>query len=378
VAARANDNANTDTNTDTNNNPTAGRGNEADAHPGDGARTRPETGPDTEQLRHRVGEATARLTATAAGLTDHDVRQPSALPGWTRGHLLTHIARNADGLRNLLVWARTGVPTPQYPSTRARDAGIEAGAGRGAAELLADLRGSAAAFDAEAAALDERAWQVAVRGMRGPGHPAWLTLVRRLVEVEVHHVDLGAGFGPADWPGRFVREQLPRTVADFADRPDAPACRLRVTDAAAGEAGGRDAGRIGPTGQGPAGQDPTDQDPTDQDPTGQGPTGQNPTDQGPTGEHSTSQDPTGQDSTGQHRASQDPARRERASRERADPDRPGRDEGAAPPTVAGPEHALLAWLTGRSDGAGLTVTPPGAVPHLPPWLPNASGWHTRG
>jgi maleylpyruvate isomerase len=27
-----------------------------------------------------------------------DVRAPSLLPGWTRGHVLSHIARNADGI----------------------------------------------------------------------------------------------------------------------------------------------------------------------------------------------------------------------------------------------------------------------------------------
>ena len=81
------------------------------------------------RLQERIGEATTRLTITAAGLTDSQAREPSQLPGWTRGHVLTHIARNADGLRNLLIWARTGVVTPQYPDLEAREAGIAAGAG---------------------------------------------------------------------------------------------------------------------------------------------------------------------------------------------------------------------------------------------------------
>ena len=34
-------------------------------------------------------------------------RAPSALPGWTRAHVLTHLARNADAMVNLLTWART-------------------------------------------------------------------------------------------------------------------------------------------------------------------------------------------------------------------------------------------------------------------------------
>ena len=43
-----------------------------------------------------VDRATARLLATARTLDDDAVRAPSPLPGWTRGHVLTHVARNAD------------------------------------------------------------------------------------------------------------------------------------------------------------------------------------------------------------------------------------------------------------------------------------------
>src|ERR1017187_7981403 len=82
----------------------------------------------------RLGAATARLLATSAGFTDAQVREPSLLPGWTRGHVLSHVARNADSLGNLLRGAATGAQIPMYASTQARDADIEAGAGRGAAE----------------------------------------------------------------------------------------------------------------------------------------------------------------------------------------------------------------------------------------------------
>src|SRR6266852_6810720 len=107
----------------------------------------------------RLAAATDRLLATATALSDAQAREPSLLPGWSRGHVLTHIARNADGMRNLLIWARTGVPTPMYPSRQARNDAIEAGAGRPAADLLADLHESAAAFAAEAAGMPERGWQ---------------------------------------------------------------------------------------------------------------------------------------------------------------------------------------------------------------------------
>ena len=99
------------------------------------------------------------------------MRDPSLLPGWTRGHVLTHIARNADGMVNLLRWARTGTKIPMYASAESRSADIEAGSGRPAASLAADVRESAAAFAAEAAALPGEAWAEQVRALYGPAVP---------------------------------------------------------------------------------------------------------------------------------------------------------------------------------------------------------------
>jgi maleylpyruvate isomerase len=186
------------------------------------------------ELQEKLAAATGRLLATAAEFTDGQVREPSQLPGWSRGHVLTHLARNADGLRNLLIWARTGVVTPQYPSRPARDDAIEAGAGRPASLLLADVRESAATFLAEAAGMPEHAWQATVHGLRGPGHPAWYTLMRRLSEVEIHHVDLAAGYQPADWPGWFVAERLGSVAADLSERAGGPDVLLESTGDAHG------------------------------------------------------------------------------------------------------------------------------------------------
>ena len=149
------------------------------------------------QMLDRVATATDRLLRTVSHLSDDQVREPSLLPDWTRGHVLNHIARNADGLRNLLFLAKTGIVLLQYPSVEVRNAEIEAGALRPAAEVRADLANSAAAFAAQARELDQDAWHAEVRGLRGPGHPAWFTLHRRLSEVEIHHVDLAAGYAAA-------------------------------------------------------------------------------------------------------------------------------------------------------------------------------------
>ena len=175
----------------------------------------------------RIGEATDRLLACASALTDAGVHEPSLLPGWTRGHVLTHIARNADGLGNLLRWARTGITTPMYASREARRADIEAGAGRSAADFAADVQATAIAFAAEAASLPDEAWAAQVQGLTGPPIPGRGVLDWRLREVEIHHVDLAVGYRPGDWPGEFVTAGLPGVAGEFAGREDTPSCLLQ-------------------------------------------------------------------------------------------------------------------------------------------------------
>ena len=177
----------------------------------------------------RLGDSTDRVLGSADALTDARAAAACRLPGWTRGHVLTHLARNADGFRNLLAWACTGAETPMYPSEEARARDIETGAGRPAAELAEDLRTSAAALARAAEVLPAAAWDAPVT-RRGATFPARGILSRRLSELEIHHVDLGAGYEPGDWPADFVRVTLARVAGDFAGRRDAPACLARADD----------------------------------------------------------------------------------------------------------------------------------------------------
>ena len=95
------------------------------------------------ELSDQIDQATQRLLGTARIITDPDLRVPSMLPGWNRGHVLAHVARNADGMRNVLAGVRTGQNRPAYASAEAREAGIEQDAGRRATEHAADLASSA-------------------------------------------------------------------------------------------------------------------------------------------------------------------------------------------------------------------------------------------
>ncbi len=160
------------------------------------------------QLHGQIDQATQRLLDTARVITEPDLRAPSLLPGWTRAHVLAHLARDADAMRNLLIGVRSGQPRPAYASAEARQADIDLGAGRRANELTADLADSAMAFRTVARQLSDSAWQTPVRILYSAPFPAAQLLTRRLVEVELHLCDLAAGYGPADWSAAFTAMDL--------------------------------------------------------------------------------------------------------------------------------------------------------------------------
>jgi maleylpyruvate isomerase len=171
------------------------------------------------QLTDQIDQATQRLIDTARIITEPDLRAPSLLPGWTRAHVLAHLARGADAMRNLLVAVRSGQERPAYVSAEARQADIERGAGMRADELMADLADSAMALRTIARQLPDEGWQVPVRILDSAPFPADQLLTRRLVEVELHHCDLGAGYGPADWPAAFADMELAEPMrSQRADR----------------------------------------------------------------------------------------------------------------------------------------------------------------
>jgi maleylpyruvate isomerase len=189
---------------------------------------------DIERDIARATAAHARLLDAIEGLTDDQARAESLLPGWTVGHVLTHLARNADSHVRLIDGASAGEVWDQYVGgVDGRVAEIEAGAHRPAAELVADVRASNAAIEARWADASELAWTGEGLGaIAGPIAIADLPF-RRWREVEVHHVDLGLGHVPADWPGDYVRIELARQARTWASRrpmglTDLPAAALAL------------------------------------------------------------------------------------------------------------------------------------------------------
>ncbi len=166
------------------------------------------------------------LSATVADLTDADLAEPSLCAGWTRAHVLAHLAHNADALRRLVHWSTTGEHTPAYASPEARDRDIEDGEARSAGELRSDLARSSAEFADAAQALRGRDDLVDVRtGSTSMPLPGARIPWARVREVAYHHADLQAGYGFAHASPAVLEHGLHEAMARMeaaADRPGAP------------------------------------------------------------------------------------------------------------------------------------------------------------
>jgi maleylpyruvate isomerase len=151
-------------------------------------------------------------------IADDDLRAPSALPDWTRAHVLAHVARNADALVNLLTWARTGVETPMYPSRAERDAGIETTAALPADQLRDDFVRACANLAVQVESMPDDAWAATVRTMQGKEIPATDVPWMRAKEIWVHGTDLAAGLSFADLPTDFCAALVDDVLGLFASR----------------------------------------------------------------------------------------------------------------------------------------------------------------
>jgi maleylpyruvate isomerase len=169
-----------------------------------------------------VGPATNRLVEAVMHLDDAACRRPSRLPGWSRAHVISHLARNADGLVNLLTWARTGVEHPMYASPADRDADIEEGAIRPHQLLTEDLVAASQRFAHAAETLADSAWSTAVANLRGTMFPAAEVPWMRVREVWLHLIDLDAGFDVGDLPAEVVEDLLDDAVRQLDGRAEVP------------------------------------------------------------------------------------------------------------------------------------------------------------
>lgn len=187
--------------------------------------------PDLQDVFALADDETARLIRAAAALFDRDVRAASALPGWSRGHVLTHVARNADALINLITGVRTGNPRTMYPNPQARDADIESGAHRPADDLVADVRSSAARLQDAAEMLGADAdWDAVVEWRAGRRRPIRDIPRARLTEVVLHHIDLDVGYAVGDMAATVAEQIVVESLGRLRSVPEFPAIQVRPTD----------------------------------------------------------------------------------------------------------------------------------------------------
>ena len=177
--------------------------------------------PDPDVSRSLLGirDSHAVLDEHISRLTDDDVSRPSLLPDWTVGHVLAHLARNADSVVRRLDGAIRGEVVDQYVGGAAgRAAEIERDADRSARELVDDVRRTSAEVEDRCAAMPPGAWDAMSRSVDGGLQPCSRVAFSRWREVEVHLVDLGLGYTVDRWPADLVEAWLPDLLAGLPDR----------------------------------------------------------------------------------------------------------------------------------------------------------------
>lgn len=160
---------------------------------------------DTETTFRLLHEASQRLVRTVDGFADDDWSRPTGLPGWTRAHVVAHLALNSEGLVGALSGVVSGEPASMYASQEARDSDIAGLAVAEPDELRARLLGGVIDFDNAVTAVPADRWGTLID--RTPGSDRTFVAAAatgmRLREVEIHHADLQAGYSHREWPTAF-------------------------------------------------------------------------------------------------------------------------------------------------------------------------------
>ena len=189
-----------------------------------------------EQSLRWVQEGTDLCRTAIAGLDEASYGAASQLGGWTRKHLIAHLAANAEAIGRLVSWARTGEENRMYSSPEQRNADIEAGAKLSGEQLTSWFEQSARELATAMAALPDQAWQATVITAQGRAVAATETPWMRSREVMVHAVDLATGLTFAGIPGDFLAA-LREDITSKRGEENVPAVRGSDADVTAYLAG---------------------------------------------------------------------------------------------------------------------------------------------
>jgi maleylpyruvate isomerase len=172
----------------------------------------------TERWVTLARESHGRFYDTVRALAPDAFALPSLLPGWTVGHVVAHVARNADSHTRRLRGALAGEEVARYPggpAQRKRD--IEEGSLRPPGEAVSDLLRANRELESTWERCAAQAWPGADL-FAGDTWPVTDSPVRRLREVEMHHVDMGLGYSVDSWPAEYVGWELPQLLATVPGR----------------------------------------------------------------------------------------------------------------------------------------------------------------
>jgi maleylpyruvate isomerase len=166
-----------------------------------------------------VSDAQQRFLAAIRDLDEGAVKRNSLLPGWSVGHVMAHVARNADSHVRRCEAAARGEIVEQYSGGYAgRAAEIESTATRTAVELIADVRATGEQLERSWASLADEGWMMLTIDVGGRERLLTALPSRRWQELEVHMVDLGVGVTHRHWGDDFVGAFLPRVRASLSYR----------------------------------------------------------------------------------------------------------------------------------------------------------------
>lgn len=184
---------------------------------------------DIHELRRRKLEATQRLLGDTIAIDEASWQQPSLLPGWTRAHVASHLARNADALSRVFDGRYRGILTPLYVSESERLYDIERGSERSALDLQIDLDTSAGRLHRSLDVLESSGGAELAELTPGRMMRMDLLPLARLREVVLHHIDLDSGFTVADVDDDIARWVLEWTCYWISSDPRIPAMQIEST-----------------------------------------------------------------------------------------------------------------------------------------------------
>ena len=164
----------------------------------------------------------AMAMATISSLDDDELATSTACEGWSRAHVIAHLAHDADAMANLARWAVTGQETPAYESREKRDADIEASAKLSAAGLAAALRQADAHLLAAVRALKDGVQVETLPTLLSGEIDVYSLPARRTTEVIVHHNDLGTTWEWHEADPDAVLDAIEDCVHRLQGHPEGP------------------------------------------------------------------------------------------------------------------------------------------------------------